>query len=228
MNEEERITQIEERIPYHFEDRSLILTALTHSSYVNERKINKRECNERLEFLGDAVLELISSEFIYERYHMPEGQMTRLRASLVCEESLSGCAKDLGLGELLYLGKGEENCGGRRKASVTSDAFEALLGAMYLDGGLEAVREFVVRVLLSQAEKHAVDLDSKTRLQERVQSDGKQHEIVYRVTDISGPEHDRLYTVELEIDKKIMGRGSGKNKKLAEKAAAADALEKEA
>ena len=135
MNEQERFAILEERIGYTFSDKTLLRTALTHSSYAHERKINKIECNERLEFLGDAVLEQISSVHIFKNHpKMPEGQMSKLRAAMVCETALAKCAKKIGLGDLIFLGRGEEGSGGRSKPSVTSDAYEALIGALFLDG----------------------------------------------------------------------------------------------
>lgn len=223
---DELVGMLQERIGYRFRDEGLAIEALTHSSYAFERKINKIACNERLEFLGDAVLEQISSEFIFRHYpKMPEGKMSRLRASLVCEEALSACAEKIGLGELLLLGKGEEAGGGRKKASVTSDAYEAVIGAMYLDGGLDAARTFVEREVLSDIEGRVNVNDPKSALQERVQSlgDGK---IEYRVVSESGPEHDKTFLVEVSIDGRVMGSGSGHNKKGAEKEAAAQALKK--
>jgi ribonuclease-3 len=223
MNEQERLELLEERIGYTFRDKTLLRTALTHSSYAHERKINKVECNERLEFLGDAVLEQISSDYIY-RHHpkMPEGQMSKLRASLVCETALAECAKKIGLGELLFLGRGEEGSGGRTKPSVTSDAYEAVIGAMYLDGGIEPARKFVEREVLSQEAMDRV-VDAKTALQELAQSRGMRT-ATYILLEERGPEHDKEFSVAVQIAGEELGRGIGRNKKSAEKAAAAVAL----
>ena len=223
MNEQERLTLLEERIGYIFQDKILLRTALTHSSYAHERKINKIECNERLEFLGDAVLEQISSEYIYKEHpKMPEGQMSKLRASLVCEPALAECAKAIGLGELIFLGRGEEAGGGRTKPSVTSDAYEALLGAMYLDGGIGPVKAFVEREVLSR-EPQVQITDAKTALQEMAQAKGL-GTVSYELVEESGPEHDKIFVVEVLLNGEVRGRGTGRNKKSAEKAAAAVAI----
>lgn len=225
MNEQERLAVLEERIGYVFSDKTLLRTALTHSSYAHERKINKVECNERLEFLGDAVLEQISSDHIFRKHpKMPEGQMSKLRASLVCESALAECAKKIGLGEMLFLGRGEEASGGRTKPSVTSDAYEAVIGAMYLDGGIEPVRKFVVQEVLSQEAMDRV-VDAKTALQELAQAKGL-GTVTYTLISEDGPEHAKEFTVGVQIAGKEMGQGVGRNKKSAEKAAAAVALDK--
>ena len=225
MNDEERVALIEKQTGYVFKDKSLLLTAVTHSSYAHERKINKTGCNERLEFLGDAVLELISSRYLFERYpDLPEGRLTSLRASLVSEKPLAECAKRIGLGEVLRLGKGEEAGGGRTKASVTSDAYEALIGAVYLDGGFEEARRFVEREVMSGSDTHLKEKDPKTMLQELLQKRMEAH-IEYELISETGPDHDKCYTVEVKVNGKACGRGTGKNKKNAEKAAAAEAVE---
>ncbi|MCR5210425.1 MAG: ribonuclease III [Lachnospiraceae bacterium] len=215
---------IEDRIGYCFKDKNFIKEALTHSSFANERKINKLSCNERLEYLGDAVLELVSSDHIFRNYpSMPEGRMSKFRASLVCEEALAQCAERIGLGTLIFLGKGEEQSGGREKPSVTSDAFEALIGALYMDGGLDTARNFIMEHVLKNAEEHLVTADPKSALQEKVQGMG--HETIeYRVVSETGPEHDKSYSVELLIGGKVSGSGTGRSKKLAEKEAALEAL----
>jgi len=226
MNEAELANRLSECTGYPFQNTSLAVEALTHSSYAFERKINKIACNERLEFLGDAVLEQISSDRIFRQFpEMPEGKMSRLRAALVCEEALSVCAERIGLGDLLLLGKGEDACGGRKKASVTSDALEAVIGAIYLDGGIDAARCFVERVVLSDIKEKAGAGDPKSTLQEKVQAEGNGR-IEYRVISESGPEHDKTFLVEVRVDGNVLGQGEGHNKKSAEKAAAADALKK--
>ena len=225
MKSDDLVKKLEERIGYHFLNEKLAVEALTHSSYAFERKINKIACNERLEFLGDAVLEQISSVYIFRRFpDMPEGKMSRLRAALVCEDALSVCDERIGLGELLLLGKGEDACGGRKKPSVTSDAFEAVIGAMYLDGGYEAAKTFIEREVLTGAEDKAGRNDPKSALQELVQASGK-GKVEYCVVSESGPEHDKTFIVEVSLDGTVQGRGEGHNKKAAEKAAAAKALE---
>ena len=222
---EARIKKIEEEIAYVFSDKSLPLRALTHSSYANERKINVTECNERLEFLGDAVLELVSSTLIYKKYpDMPEGRMSRLRAALVCESALSDCASGIGLKDLILLGKGERATGGAMKPSVISDAFEALIGAIYLDGGYEAAASFVERFVLDDTDSFVNENDPKSALQEYLQTDGAVN-IEYTVTDVRGPDHDRVHEVEVRVNGKVCGTGTGRKKKDAEKAAAAAALE---
>ena len=169
-----RLKELEKKIGYTFQDPELLKTALMHSSYTNEQHIPKHRCNERLEFLGDAVLELVSSEFLFRRSpKMPEGKLTKLRASMVCEPSLAMCARDIGLGSYLYLGKGEESTGGRHRDSVTSDALEALIGAVYLDGGFTNAKEFIHQFVLTDLENKQLFYDSKTILQEIVQADEK-------------------------------------------------------
>lgn len=219
------LSQLEQAIAYEFRNRDLLQEALTHSSYANERKINKISCNERLEFLGDAVLEMISSDFLFHKYpDMPEGDLSKLRASLVCETALAECAKRIGLGESIFLGKGEDAGGGREKPSVTSDAFEALIGAVYLDGGFETAREFIMKYVLWDVENHLAFRDSKSVLQEIVQSRQGNPVISYRVLEERGPEHNKIFTVEVLVDNVPCGRGEGRNKKAAEKAAAKEAV----
>ena len=220
----QNVARLEEVIAYKYKDRNLAVEALTHSSYANERKLNKIACNERLEYLGDAVLELVTSDYIYRNYpDMPEGKMSRLRADLVCEGSLSESAARIGLGELILLGVGEEHCGGRNKPSVTSDAFEAVIGSLYLDGGMEAAKRFIDEYVLDDVEKHSEASDPKSALQEFVQAK-KLGIITYKVTDETGPEHAREYTVDVLINDKVYGTGKGRNKKTAEKNAAKAAV----
>ena len=170
---EKKLKALEARIGYEFKNRNLLILALTHSSYANEKKLGKVGCNERLEFLGDAVLELISSDFLYKKYiQIPEGELTKKRASLVCEPSLAYCARDFGLPQYLLLGKGEDMTGGRNRDSIVSDATEALLGAIYLDGGFASAKEFVLKFILNDLENKQLFYDSKTILQEIVQEKG--------------------------------------------------------
>ena len=165
-----RLQELERKIQYKFHDIELLKTALRHSSYVNEHRMNRLDCNERTEFLGDAVLELVSSEHLFKTYpKMPEGELTRLRASLVCEPTLAFCARELGLGEFLSLGKGEEMTGGRHRDSVTSDAMEAVIGAIYLDGGFANAKEFILRFILNDIEHKKLFFDSKTIFLEMLQ-----------------------------------------------------------
>ena len=178
---EKKLKALEARIGYEFKNRNLLILALTHSSYANEKKLGKVGCNERLEFLGDAVLELISSDFLYKKYiQIPEGELTKKRASLVCEPSLAYCARDFGLPQYLLLGKGEDMTGGRNRDSIVSDATEALLGAIYLDGGFASAKEFVLKFILNDLENKQLFYDSKTILQEIVQEKGT-HLVEYRL-----------------------------------------------
>ena len=219
MNRE--LTKLEERINYKFKNPVLLKTAMTHSSYANERHLSKYECNERLEFLGDAVLELVSSEFLfYSNSKVSEGELTKMRASMVCEPSLAFCARDIELGEYLLLGKGEESTGGRKRDSVTSDAMEALIGAIYLDGGFASAKEFVLSYILNDLEHKKLFYDSKTILQEVVQANFKKEEIIYQLTGEEGPDHDKSFFVALYIGEKMYGEGKGRTKKAAEQQAA--------
>ena len=182
--------------------------------------------NERLEFLGDAVLELVTSEFLYLNYpKMPEGEATRKRASMVCEQTLALCAKEIELGSYLYLGKGEDHTGGRERASVISDALEALIGAIYLDGGFTSAKEFVERFILNGIEEKQLFFDSKTIFQEMMQSITTEP-IHYKMVGEEGPDHCKTFTVELFVGDRSAGIGSGKSKKAAEQAAAYDAIKK--
>lgn len=215
---------LEKRIGYHFQDISLLKQALTHSSFTNEQKINKSKHYERLEFLGDAVLELVSSEFLYREHEdMPEGELTKLRASMVCEPSLAFCARDLELGQFMRLGKGEENTGGRHRESITSDVCEAVIGAIYLDGGMEPAKAFIDRFILSDLEDKQLFYDSKSNLQELIQGKLKK-EFHYELLEESGPEHDKTFVVEVFMEQESLGKGSGRTKKAAEQQAAYKAL----
>lgn len=217
-------SQLEEKIEYHFRDQALLTRALTHSSRANEEGSKSDGDNERLEFLGDAVLELCSSSFLFRQYpDLTEGELTRLRASLVCEPTLALCAGELGLGAYLLLGKGEEHSGGRERASVLSDALEALIGAVYLDGGLSEADRLITRWILTDIESKQLFHDSKTILQERVQAELSER-VRYRLLEETGPDHDRRFTVEVQIGEKSYGRGTGRSKKAAEQEAAFQTL----
>lgn len=224
--EDERVLSfdgLEKKIGYHFRDSALLEKAMRHRSYVNETGAGRAASNERLEFLGDAVLELASSEALYvSRPQEPEGVLSRMRASMVCEEALSEKAEALDLGTYLLLGKGEDMSGGRKKPSVTSDALEALIGAIYLDGGYDAAAGFISTFILNDVET-ASHSDYKSTLQERVQKDGVSR-IEYRLTAESGPDHAKEFAMEAVIDGKVCGRGRGHSKKTAEQMAAKDAL----
>src|SRR5699024_3712528 len=170
-----KLEKLEQVIGYKFNDRDLLAHAMTHSSYANEKHWEKARNNERLEFLGDAVLELVSSDFLFHKNsHMPEGEMTRTRASMVCEQALAYCAGEIHLGEYLMLGRGEEATGGRERASVVSDAMEALIGSIYLDGGFASAKEFIHKFILNDLENKQLFYDSKTILQEMVQGMGRE------------------------------------------------------
>ena len=218
--------ELEQKINYSFQSKSLLEQALTHSSYANEKKLGKLGCNERLEFLGDAVLEVVSSEFLYKKFpSLPEGELTKKRASLVCEPSLAFCAREFGLQEYLLLGKGEDMTGGRQRDSIVSDATEALLGAIYLDGGFASAKEFVLNFILNDMEHKQLFYDSKTILQEIVQSEYKK-QLHYDLISEEGPDHNKSFTVSASIDGVQMGVGTGHTKKAAEQAAAYQAIRK--
>ena len=218
------IKKFQEVIGYHFHDEKLLRQALTHSSFANEKHLKKHSDNERLEFLGDAVLEIISSEFLYKEYpDKPEGELTKLRASIVCEPTLALCTKDIALGEYLLLGKGEDQTGGRGRKSILSDALEAVIGAIYLDGGFANAKEFIHKYILTDIEHKQLFYDSKTILQEIVQENGTQP-VEYILTKEEGPDHNKNFTVEARVNGKVMGQGSGHTKKAAEQEAAYQAL----
>lgn len=215
---------LEERIGYRFQDVALLKQAMTHSSFTNEQKIRKTQNYERLEFLGDAVLELVSSEFLFRRNpKMSEGELTKTRASMVCEPSLAFCARDLELGKFMLLGKGEENTGGRGRDSIVSDVMEAVIGAIYLDGGMEPAKAFIDRFILSDLEDKQLFYDSKSNLQELIQGKLKK-EFKYELLEESGPEHDKLFRVSVNMEGDTLGTGEGKTKKMAEQQAAYRAL----
>lgn len=218
------LQMLEERIGYSFQDRGLLQQALTHSSFTNEQKINKAKNYERLEFLGDAVLELVSSEFLFQEHSdMPEGKLTKMRASMVCEPSLAFCAKDLELGCFIRLGKGEENTGGRTRDSIISDVMEAVIGAVYLDGGMAPARAFIDTFILSDLEDKSLFYDSKSSLQELIQGKLKK-EFHYELLKEQGPEHDKTFEVELFMEGESLATGTGRTKKAAEQQAAYRAL----
>lgn len=218
------LEELEEKMEYHFKDKLLLRQALTHSSFANEQKINKYDDYERLEFLGDAVLELVSSEFLFhEHARMTEGELTRLRASMVCEQALAYCAREFGLEGYILLGKGEEMTGGRTKDSILSDVMEAIIGALYLDNGMEQAKAFIHCFILSDLEHKQLFYDAKTILQELIQqkNQGVLHYVLIREV---GPDHDKIFVVEARIDDKKIGEGQGRTKKAAEQRAAYEAL----
>lgn len=220
------MNSLEDKLHYKFKDRSLLENALTHSSYANEVR-HGLSSNERLEFLGDSVLSIIVSEHLYRRFpKMPEGELTRLRASLVCEKALCGFSRELGLGAYLKLGRGEDKGGGRERDSILADAFEAVLAAIYLDGGFEPARRHVMNFVLRELSGHDEDAfkDYKTALQEIIQRNPEES-VTYFLTGESGPDHDKRFTVEVHLNSNVIGTGVGKNKKQAEQMAAKQALE---
>ena len=220
--------KLEEKIGYRFRDPELLLTALTHSSYANERHSDCRSY-ERLEFLGDSILGYVTAEFLYRHEpHLPEGRMTRLRAELVCEQSLHQTALRLDLGEYMRLGRGEEHTGGRQRPSILADMVESVIAAMYLDsGGLEEPRRFIMAQILQGVEIGEThrSADYKTELQELVQRRADQH-IAYELIGESGPDHNKLFSFRVTINGESAGEGSGRTKKEAEQMAACEALRK--
>ncbi|MDY6848293.1 MAG: ribonuclease III [Geoalkalibacter sp.] len=228
MAQEFNPAEIEKRIGYCFACKDLLRTALTHRSFVNEAMEGRGDYNERLEFLGDAVLQLVVSRFIFDRYpHLPEGDLTRIRAEVVSEKGLAEVARRLELGGALLLGRGEDRSGGRRKASLLSNAFEALLGAVFRDGGFDAAIDVAERLLREQIEAAqglSAWTDYKTRLQEYFQGRHGRPP-AYRLASVTGPEHDRVYRAEVVFDDEVVGQGQGRTKKAAQQAAARQALD---
>lgn len=217
------IKAFQQKIGYQFQNEKLLTQALTHSSYANEKHMKKLSDNERLEFLGDAVLEIISSDFLYKNYQdKPEGELTKLRASIVCEPTLAICAGEIELGDYLRLGRGENLTGGRGRKSILSDALEAVIGAIYLDGGFANAKEFVLKYILTDIEHKQLFYDSKTILQEVVQ--GEHEQLIYVLIHEEGPDHNKSFTVEARIGERVIGAGTGHTKKAAEQEAAYRAL----
>lgn len=217
---------LEDNLGYCFKNKKLLENALTHSSYANEMRSGIAS-NERLEFLGDSVLSLIVSSYIYENYKkMPEGELTRLRSSLVCEKALCGFSRELSVGEFLLLGKGERKTGGGERDSILADAFEAILAAVYLDGGIEPARKLVLRFILPELEgnDNKVDFkDYKTLLQEIIQRNPEES-VSYVLAGEEGPDHNKEFTVEVRLNSNTIGVGKGHSKKEAEEMAAKQAL----
>lgn len=221
---EDRLRRLEEKIQYCFRDQTLLRQALTHSSFSNEQKINRYPDYERLEFLGDAVLELVSSDYMFhENPRMSEGELTKRRSSIVCEPALAFCARQIGLERFILLGKGEEATGGRKRDSIISDVMEAVIGAVYLDSGIEEARNFVRRFILSDLEHKQLFYDAKTILQEEVQKENCGL-LRYELIREEGPEHDKNFVVEALIGDRKAGTGTGHSKKAAEQQAAYAAL----
>ncbi|GHU53386.1 ribonuclease 3 [Clostridia bacterium] len=207
------------KIDYVFKDEKLLLEALSHSSYINERK--NGSCNERLEFLGDSILSLVTARYLFLNYpDMPEGKLTKMRASLVCEKSLAKFAKQIDLGSELLLGKGENNLNGRSRPSILADAFEALIAAIYLDGGYKSAEKFILGFV---KDKQIETTDYKSLLQEVVQRNPEEN-VDYFVVSENGPDHDKIFNVEVRLNSNVIGTGAGKTKKQAEQQAAKEAL----
>lgn len=217
------MTDFEKKIGYEFKDKSLLKRALTHSSYANEMGTGLD--NERLEFLGDSVLGFVTAEYLFEHYkNKQEGELTKKRAYAVCEKTLFGYAEKIGLGDRILLGRGEEHTGGRHRPSVVSDAFEAVIAAIYLDGGVEEARKFVLPFIEISAEENPIFKDYKSTLQEVLQQNPTE-KFEYVVVDESGPDHNKEFIVEIHMNSNVIGRGAGSSKKKAEQQAAKSALE---
>ncbi len=216
--------QLQNNLGYHFKNPALLARALTHSSYANERHVDTGD-NERLEFLGDSVLGFITAEYLFANHRdFPEGELTKLRAYAVCEKSLFSYAEEIRLGNYLKLGKGEERTGGRTRPSVLSDAFEAVIAAIYLDGGMDEAKKFVLRFVVPYVEAKPTFKDYKTMLQEVVQKN-QGETLEYVLVSETGPDHDKCFTVEVHLNSNVIGRGVGGSKKKAEQNAAKEALE---
>ncbi len=217
---------LEKKLGYQFKDRSLLEEAVRHSSYANEQRSSGGDSNERLEFLGDSVLGFITAEFLFKTYgKLPEGDLTRMRAALVCEQSLYQVARRLELGRYLKLGKGEEAGGGRQRQSILADATEAVFAAVYLDGGMEEIRRLIQRLILSQAADAEERRDYKTTLQEIIQRKSGQV-LTYHMVSESGPDHNKSFLFQVQLNGETIGQGEGHSKKEAEQSAAQNALER--
>lgn len=224
---EKELDNLENEIGYQFKDKSLLKQALTHSSFSNEQKIRKWKNYERIEFLGDAVLELVSSDYFYRTYpEETEGNLTKMRAAAVCEQALAITARQLKLGSYMIFGKGEEANGGRERESIIADAVEAVIGAIYLDESLEEAKKFIYRFVLNDLDHKRLFYDAKSILQEHIQ-ETKAGELVYELIREEGPEHDKLFVVEARLNGVTIGSGEGKSKKTAQQHAAYDALLKQ-
>lgn len=218
------LEELEEKIGYRFQNKNLLRQALTHSSFSNEQKIHKWKNYERIEFLGDAVLELISSDYFYHEHpEETEGNLTKMRAAAVCEQALAITARELNLGGYMVFGKGEEQNGGRDRDSIIADAVEAVIGAIYLDAGIDEAKKFIHRFVLNDLENKRLFYDAKSVLQERLQ-EAKAGELTYELVREEGPEHEKTFVMEALLNGKVIGTGQGKSKKTAQQHAAYDAL----
>lgn len=230
MAKEAEFAKLYDVIGYSFSDEKLLKTALTHSSYASEHRLGYERNNERLEFIGDAYVDaVVGSELFEIMGDAHEGKLSRCRADVVCEDSLADVASCMGLGDYLYLGKGEDSSGGRRKASLLADAFEALMGAVIIDGGFSEGRRVILRLLADKirlASEGKLDNDFKTRLQEKLQEKDHSVQISYRIIGQVGPDHSKTFTMQVTANGRVLGTGSGRSKAKAEQAAAEDALTK--
>jgi ribonuclease-3 len=219
-------SEFEKKIGYSFKNKELLHEALSHSSYANEQK-KGRNSNERLEFLGDSVLSIVVSEHLFTHFkHLPEGELTKIRASLVCEKALFEFAKKIDLGRHILIGKGEEHSGGRERPSIVSDAFEAVIAAIYLDGGMDAAKKYILGFIPKDLDKNSSKAlhDYKTVLQEIIQRNPEE-KVEYVLKDQTGPDHDRKFVVQVYLNSNVIGQGEGHSKKQAEQLAAKEALE---
>ncbi|MBQ3940076.1 MAG: ribonuclease III [Oscillospiraceae bacterium] len=216
-------TELEQAVGYRFQEPALLTEALCHSSYANETRGALR-CNERLEFLGDSVLSIVVSNHLFRNTHLPEGELTKIRASLVCEKSLFEWAKRISLGDYLLLGHGEEQSGGRERPSILADAFEAVIAAIFLDGGMEPAAKHILRFLPEQFDRPSEAFhDYKTALQEVIQQNPEER-VEYVLVGEEGPDHMKQFTVEVRLNSNVIGTGTGRSKKIAEQTAAKEAL----
>lgn len=225
-NLDKNLEEFQGKIRYYFNDKEWLIEALSHSSYANEKR-KGRNSNERLEFLGDSVLSIVVSQYLFEHFtHLPEGELTKIRASLVCEKSLYEFAKQIDLGEHILLGKGEENTGGRERVSILADAFEAVIAAVFLDGGLEAARRHILKFIPKDIDdrKPVSFSDHKTILQEIIQKNPEE-KVEYKLVGQSGPDHNKAFKVQVRLNSNVIGTGIGRSKKEAEQMAAKEALE---
>ena len=225
-NLDKNLEEFQGKIRYYFNDKELLIEALSHSSYANEKR-KGRNSNERLEFLGDSVLSIVVSQYLFEHFtHLPEGELTKIRASLVCEKSLYEFAKQIDLGEHILLGKGEENTGGRERVSILADAFEAVIAAVFLDGGLEAAKRHIIKFIPKDIDdrKPVSFSDHKTILQEIIQKNPEE-KVEYKLVGQSGPDHNKAFKVQVRLNSNVIGTGIGRSKKEAEQMAAKEALE---
>ncbi len=220
------LKELEDKLEYRFNNSNYLVTALTHSSYANETK-TKGGSNERLEFLGDSILGLVVADYLFKKYpDLPEGDLTKKRAALVCEKACCGFSQQLEVGKYLLLSHGEQNSGGRTRSSILADAFESITAAIYLDGGMEEARKFILRFVLPllKTSKPKAFKDYKTALQEIIQQNPEER-LEYVLTGESGPDHDKHFTVEVHLNSNVIGKGGGRSKKEAEQQAAREALE---